>query len=71
MRDEGGGKGVSSLAPSPQARETWSKALSVTERGLKAQLFAGDESCIVYNNSGLGFAHGLGFPYVAVAETLS
>lgn len=38
MRDEGGGKGVSSLAPSPQARETWSKARSVTERGLKAQL---------------------------------
>lgn len=34
-------------------------------------MFAGDESCIVYNNSGLGLAHGLGFPYVAVAETLS
>lgn len=70
MRDEGGGKGVSSLAPSPQARETWSKVLSVTERGLKAQLcLLGMKA--VYNNSGLGFAHGLGFPYVAVAETLS
>lgn len=34
-------------------------------------VFAGVESCIVYNNSGLGLAHGLGFPYVAVAETLS
>lgn len=34
-------------------------------------MFAGDESCIVYNNSGLGLAHELGFPYVAVTETLS
>lgn len=48
MRDEGGGKGVSSLAPSPQARETWSKVLSVTERGLKAQLCLLGMTAVLY-----------------------